>query len=111
MQALLRGWHCAVYTAADTDAAVQVARDTVPDLLLLDYHLDADTTGVDVYRRLCDEIGVRPCAIVSADHSQSLRDRVAAAGCQLLHKPVKPLALKSMLAHLQARCETLGVSG
>ena len=105
MQALLRGWHCEVQVAADVDGALQAARATAPDILLLDYHLDADTTGLDVYRRLCAEIGERPCAIVSADHSQALRDRVAAAGCQLLHKPVKPLALKSMLAHLQARCK------
>lgn len=103
MQVLLRGWHCDVRTAADTDGALQAVRETVPDILLLDYHLDADTTGLDVYRRLCEEIGERPCAIVSADHSQALRDRVAAAGCQLLHKPVKPLALKSMLAYLQTR--------
>ncbi|MEO8804363.1 MAG: NahK/ErcS family hybrid sensor histidine kinase/response regulator, partial [Rudaea sp.] len=103
MQALLRGWHCDVQIAADTEAALRAVRAAAPDILLLDYHLDADTTGLDVYRRLCEEIGERPCAIVSADHSQALRDRVAAAGCQLLHKPVKPLALKSMLAHLQAR--------
>ncbi len=103
MQALLRGWHCEVQVAADTNGALRAAREASPDLLLLDYHLDADSTGLDVYRRLCEEIGERPCAIVSADHSDALRERVAAAGCQLLHKPVKPLALKSMLAHLHAR--------
>lgn len=105
MRALLQGWHCQVQVAADIDAALAAAHDTAPDILLLDYHLDADTTGLDVYLRLCDAIGRRPCAIVSADHSQALRDRVAAAGCQLLHKPVKPLALKSLLAHLLARVE------
>ncbi|HET8941205.1 MAG TPA: hypothetical protein VFN13_04380 [Rudaea sp.] len=49
--------------------------------------------------------GVHARAIVSANHSQALRDHMAAAGCQLLHKPVKSLALKSLLAHLVARVE------
>jgi hypothetical protein len=40
--------------------------------------------------------------IITADHSVQVRDAVAAAGCPLLHKPLKPLALKSVMARLLA---------
>ena len=43
------------------------------------------------------------CVVITADHSAEVRDAVAAAGCTLLHKPLKPLALKSVMARLLAR--------
>jgi CheY-like chemotaxis protein len=67
-------------------------------VLLLDYHLDGATTGIDLYRRLAARDGAKPCVIITADHSEATRAEVAAAGCHLLHKPLRPLALRSLLA-------------
>jgi len=50
--------------------------------------------------RLIAAIPPRPCVIITADHSAEVRDAVAATGCTLLHKPLKPLALKSVMARL-----------
>jgi CheY-like chemotaxis protein len=100
MRALLESWQCEVQVASDAESALRSARALPPDVLLLDYHLDGDANGLDVYRRLCAAIGERPCAIVSADHGEALRAACAAAGCHLLHKPVKPLALKSLLTRM-----------
>ncbi|HET8897239.1 MAG TPA: PAS-domain containing protein [Rhodanobacteraceae bacterium] len=100
MRALLEGWNLAVDAVADTDEAVAAALAVPPDVLLLDYHLDDNADGLAAWRRLRAAIGARPCAIISADHSEALRTACAAAGCQLLHKPVKPLALKSLLAQM-----------
>ena len=100
MQALLEGWQCEVHLAADADEALRLAQDGASDLWLLDYHLDHGLTGLDLHRRLCAALPARPCIVITADHSEAVRRAVQAAGCQLLHKPLKPLALKSLLARL-----------
>ena len=51
---------------------------------------------------LIARIGPCPCVIITADQSEALRDAVSDAGCQLLYKPLKPLALKSVMARLVA---------
>ena len=101
MQALLGAWGCDVLAARDGDeAAARVAEAGVPDLLLLDFHLDAGQTGLMLRERLAGLMPERPCVVITADHGPEVRDAIAAAGCQLLHKPLKPLALKSMMSRL-----------
>lgn len=100
MRALLHGWACEVLAAADGEAALSLAGQQRPDLVLLDYHLDDDQTGLDVLARLRGELGHLHAILITADHSQAVRDAAVAAGCQLLHKPLKPLALRSMMGRL-----------
>ncbi|MAL02737.1 MAG: hybrid sensor histidine kinase/response regulator [Arenimonas sp.] len=101
MQALLGGWGCEVMAARNGDeAAALVARTGIPDLLLLDFHLDGGQTGLMLRDRLAGLMPPRPCVVITADHGPDVRDAIATAGCQLLHKPLKPLALKSMMARL-----------
>ncbi|MFY2765142.1 NahK/ErcS family hybrid sensor histidine kinase/response regulator [Arenimonas sp. MALMAid1274] len=102
MQALLSGWQCEVLAARDGDEALRLVSQATPDLLLLDYHLDGGQTGLMLRERLAAAMPVRPCVIITADHSAEVRDAVAAAGCTLLHKPLKPLALKSVMSRLLA---------
>jgi len=102
MQALLSGWHCEVLAARDGDEALRLVALAMPDLLLLDYHLDGGHTGLELRERLAAAMPPRPCVIITADHSAQVRDAAAAAGCALLHKPLKPLALKSVMARLLA---------
>lgn len=102
MQALLAGWQCDVLAARDGDEAHGLYTRHQPDLILLDYHLDDGLTGLGLYRRLIDGDAARPFVVITADHSQHVRDAVAAAGGHLLHKPLKPLALKSVMARLLA---------
>lgn len=100
MQALLGGWHCEVLAARDGDEALRLVAGATPDLVLLDFHLDGGQTGLMLRERLLDAMPSRPCVVITADHSTEVRDAVAAAGCTLLHKPLKPLALKSVMARL-----------
>ncbi|MCK9488212.1 MAG: hybrid sensor histidine kinase/response regulator [Xanthomonadales bacterium] len=104
MAAVLRGWNCQVLTARDGEQARAIIQAVPagkrPDIWLLDYHLDGADTGLAVRSRLIQIDGARPTVIITADHSEAVRNAVQADGCHLLHKPVKPLALKSLLAHL-----------
>ncbi|GAA4864473.1 hybrid sensor histidine kinase/response regulator [Luteimonas vadosa] len=99
---VLRGWGCQV-TCATSFQAAKAALDRQPaDLWVLDYHLDAGDTGVDVHRRLATLHGARPALVLSADGGETVRRAVHESGLPLLLKPVKPLALKSVLDRLLA---------
>lgn len=102
MQALLAGWRCETLAARNGIEAVRLALAQPPDLLLLDYHLDGAETGLLLRARLAQAIGERPTVIITADHGDEVRTAAIDAGCHVLHKPLKPLALKSLMARLLA---------
>jgi PAS domain S-box-containing protein len=103
MQALLAGWQAEVHAAQTPEQAQDAFARHGADVLLLDYHLDDQVSGL----QLRDSLGIAaraiPCVIITADHGKVVADAVLAAGCHLLHKPLKPLALRSLLAQLIAR--------
>ncbi|WP_447412991.1 hypothetical protein, partial [Clostridium perfringens] len=84
---------------------------TDPALCVFDYHLDDGDTGVRVAHALAASCGARPTVILSADAGDDVRACVAEAGHLLLHKPLKPLALKSTLDRLIAARDRLTTVG
>ena len=68
----------------------------------LDYHLDDGDTGIALQARLAARFGARPTLIVSADDTGAVRGDALATGLSLLPKPVRPLALKSVLDRMRA---------
>jgi signal transduction histidine kinase/CheY-like chemotaxis protein len=100
MAALLGGWGCRVATVAShAEALDQVARaGRLPDLVLADLHLDEGPDGLDVVEALRRTWGhAVPAALVTADRDPTLRVRARARQVELLHKPVKPAALRALL--------------
>lgn len=100
MEALLSGWGCKVVAAAsEREAGGILARlGILPDVLIADYHLD-DTNGLYVIASIRDKIDDHlPAILLTADRSPEVRDRAAAADIQVLHKPVKPATLRSLLS-------------
>jgi len=100
LRQLLEGMGCIVVDAGDGEDARRRLRATPADLWLFDYHLDDGDTGVQVHARLTDEFGARPSVILSGDAGAEVRAAVHEAGLPLLMKPLKPLALKSVLDRL-----------
>jgi CheY-like chemotaxis protein len=100
MEALLSGWGCKVVAAAsEREAGSILARlGILPDVVIADYHLD-DTNGIYVINSLRDKIddGL-PAILLTADRSPEVRDRAASSGIVVLHKPLKPAALRSLLS-------------
>jgi len=99
METLLRGWGCeAIKASGLAEALAAVAeRPSAPTGFLIDYHLDHGT-GIEalrVLRRVCGDV---PAILITADRSPTLREQARMEGAQLLHKPVKPAALRAMLA-------------
>lgn len=99
---LLRGWGCSVDAVADGEHALAANAVRPAGLLLLDYHLDAGDTGVALHARLRERFGARPALVLTADATDAVRREVGDAGLVLLQKPVRPLALKSVLDRLLA---------
>jgi len=100
MEALMSGWGCRVIGGIDADAAVAVLEKegAVPDIVLADYHLDRDD-GVAAVGRLRERFGPDlPAIMITADRSRALREKIADRDIRILNKPVKPAALRAMLA-------------
>jgi PAS domain S-box-containing protein len=102
LRQLLEGMGCIVVDAGDGEAARRHLQAMPVDLWLFDYHLDDGDTGVQVHARLAEAFGARPAVILSADAGAEVRAAVHEAGLPLLMKPLKPLALKSVLDRLLA---------
>ena len=103
MTALLRGWNCDVITA-DSEASAREALAKVGrrvDIMLADYHLDDQDTGLAVMERL-QGLWAKPVpgVLVTADHNNELREHTLELGYQYLRKPLKPAGLRAMLNKL-----------
>jgi Na+/proline symporter/signal transduction histidine kinase len=99
METLLRGWNCEVIKAPDLELALMAvaSRTTMPNGLLVDYHLDYGN-GIDAIITLRRHCGELPAILITADRSPAVREQARAEGIQILNKPLKPAALRALLA-------------
>jgi PAS domain S-box-containing protein len=102
LASVLRGWGCEVRAVADGDAASAALSGEPADLWVFDYHLDHGDDGVAVFQRLSAMHAGVPCLILSADQTGAVRTAAQEAGLPLLMKPLRPLALKSVLDRMLA---------
>jgi Na+/proline symporter/CheY-like chemotaxis protein/nitrogen-specific signal transduction histidine kinase len=100
MEFLLAGWGCRVLKATDLASAIRAiaqAKMTV-DGLLVDYHLD-ESDGIAAIHALRRRFGADLTAIlITADRGPRVRDEARANDIQVLNKPLKPAALRALLA-------------
>lgn len=100
---LLERWSCRAITAHSRQDIAPLIADLgrSPDLVLADYHLDEGETGLaalEEVRRLTGHC--IPAVVVTADYSPAVGAEVSAAGCELMHKPIKPAELRALMTHL-----------
>ena len=101
MRALLGRWGVDCRTAHDVAAAAAELRRGPVDLILADYHLADDVDGLQALQQLrAARDPLPPAALITADGSSELKQRARAFGYPLLHKPVKPAALRALLTAL-----------
>ena len=103
METLLRGWGCGVIKAPDAPlalAAIEESRLT-PNGLLVDYHLDQGN-GIEAIKALRRACGDLPAILITADRTAAVREEARAEGIQVLNKPLKPAALRALLAQWRA---------
>ncbi|WP_178120635.1 hybrid sensor histidine kinase/response regulator NahK/ErcS' [Pseudomonas sp. PB101] len=106
MRTLLEGWGCRVVTAlSEEDLARQVDNyHAEADLLIADYHLDNDQNGVDAVARInARRASPVPAMMITANYSNELKQQIRELGHTLMHKPVRPMKLKTAMSHLLGR--------
>lgn len=102
MEELLNMWNCKV-TALQTGKALRdyCASHPAPDVILADYNLKEET-GLDLIQFTRDHYSFPiNAALVTADRSEDLQQRSAAAGVSLINKPVRPAILRALLSHFR----------
>lgn len=102
MSALLGRWGIEALTARTVADAEALAAARRPDAILADFHLREAETGLEVLRRLCAQTG-RPGALVTANAGEELAHAARSEGFEILRKPVKPAALRALLAAFARR--------
>ncbi len=91
---LLRGWGCVVETSQDW----QDLMTAEPDVVICDYEISSEKTGLDVLAALAARNTVAiPAIIISGHTSLELRTDAAAQNIPLLHKPIRPAQLRSAI--------------
>ena len=117
METLLTGWGCRVSKAADLEGALKLvpqkwepvlregtsskdaleAAESPPLGALVDYHLDRGT-GLEVIAALRARCGPDlPAILITADRDAQVREAARAANVTVLHKPLKPAALRALI--------------
>lgn len=103
MRTLLEGWGCLVSTGLSEDDLIEQVGSfqAAADLLVVDYHLDNEVNGVDVVVNINQQRKQPiPTLMITANYSNELKQQMRALGHTLMHKPVKPMRLKTAMNHL-----------
>jgi Na+/proline symporter/signal transduction histidine kinase len=104
MRTLLGGWGCRVITAAGVNEALDAVAGgaEVPEVVIADYHLD-EGDGLEAIARLREVLAADlPAMLVTADRSPAVREQASLINVHVLNKPVKPAALRALLAQWRA---------
>jgi Na+/proline symporter/signal transduction histidine kinase/CheY-like chemotaxis protein len=105
METLLKGWGCEAFKASDLSTAIARVMESKAELdgLLVDYHLD-DGNGIDAVIELRRRFGADlPAILITADRSPHVRADARIHHIEVLNKPIKPAALRALLAQYRVR--------
>jgi len=100
MQKLLVSWGLNVYCCDSGEAAKELVADAEPqpDLILADFRLRNGKNGVEACELIFEELNRElPAAIITGDTSPQRLMELKESGYQVLHKPVAPGELRSLI--------------
>jgi signal transduction histidine kinase len=99
---LLRDWGCECDAAESIEEALVLARLNRPDVVISDYRLREQRTGVEAIASLRKLLGESlPALLITGDTAPERLREAQASGIPLLHKPVSPGKLYRKLVELQ----------
>jgi CheY-like chemotaxis protein len=99
---LLTQWGCDVVSVSDAQGAIRACRAAaLPDAMIVDYRLGDGRDGLETIELLRTRFRhAIPAVLVSGASAVEELARIEASGILLLHKPVPPAQLRSVLTHL-----------
>ena len=99
MTVLLEGWGCKVVVAAsgaEVDAALAKS-GLEPHAILADFRLPGEETGIGVIARLRTRFPDAAGVVITGDIAPEVLSAAEAARLHLMHKPLRPARLRSLL--------------
>lgn len=100
---LLQSWGCVVAVATNAKQACKmIVGGVTPDVLVSDYRLEGELNGIEAIEMLRMAAGrTLPACLMSGDTDAELMQKTRDLGLTLLHKPVRPAKLRSLLRSLK----------
>ncbi len=99
MEVLLSNWGCTVVCCHSLTEVNSKSNGFIPDIILADYHLDNRETGINTMDTLRSRLDPAPPGIIiSADHTEEVKNNAETRGYKFLHKPVKSAALRALIS-------------
>ncbi len=88
---LLSDWGFECDLAESAEEAIALARAHAPDLVICDYRMRRQSTGLEAIAALRELLGdALPALLITGDTAPDLLHKAQASGIPLLHKPVSP---------------------
>ncbi len=103
MDGLLERWGCVVIKAASLEEAQEKLKANAPppELLIVDYRLRGELSGLEAVALLQKNLRrYVPTLVITGDTAPDHLREAEASGYPLLHKPVQPAKLRSVVRHL-----------
>jgi len=115
LKVVLEGWGYAVITATSQAEAMSQLKEWSqgPDLIIADYRLRLGRTGIQAIRHIRASYGNRsiPSILITGDTDPDRLQEAEASGYRLLHKPVTPPLLQSVLESYRTADQPLDSPG
>ncbi len=102
MLIMLEGWGCEVQGVLNYQEARVLFKQRDYDIVLADYRLDGDETGLDFLAHCVSEVDEIRGILITAEQDKTLKGAATELGCLYLAKPIEPASLKSSLMHLMS---------
>ncbi|HIP93953.1 MAG TPA: hybrid sensor histidine kinase/response regulator [Leucothrix sp.] len=103
MIALFEKWDCIVLTASGVEETAAIARSYTGkiDVIIADYRLREETTGVEAINIFNHHSGYSlPSILITGDTSPERMQEISSHGLPVLHKPIKEAQLKVVIERL-----------
>lgn len=102
LELLLTRWQCVVMSAKSLEDAIElIDNEAIPDVMLADYHLDHDKTGLNAMQVLREKYQTEiPGVLITADTRTELIEEVESLNYKYMAKMVRPAALRAMISGL-----------
>jgi signal transduction histidine kinase len=106
MEELFDSWKIDLVASKTPAEAMKVLDETglKPDVVISDYRLPGDTNGLKVVEAFRSRYGTDlPAIILTGDTAPETIQTLNQAGLAVLHKPLRPARLRSLLTHLHQK--------
>ena len=106
LQNLLESWSCTVLAFCSEEEAIAKLKEYEypPDVLLVDYRLRENKTGIEAITTINKLFNENiPALIITGDTASDRLEEAEKSGYQLLHKPLHPSKLRVFLHNISAK--------